>query len=140
MPLIKDLFSKLSLEHPWSLCTQRSFHSQDAERQCVMWTNTRRFTLLQHISCIPPQCVKHDREWCSTDTKDPICVRDTLGTVHIACSLIKTVKTPATIEPYYFLGGGGQGRRGRRDCKPNSILVNRVIADAGDDYYERQNK
>lgn len=109
MPLIKDLFSKLSLEHPWSLSTQRSFHSQDAERQCVLWTNTRRFTLLQHISCIPPQCVKHDREWCSTDTKYPICVRDTLGTVHIACSLIKTVKTPATIEPYSFFWGGGVG-------------------------------
>ena len=134
MPLIKDLFSKLSLVHPWSLSTE----SQDAERQSVMWTNTGSFTLLQHISCIPPLCVKHDREWCSTDTKYPIRVRHTSGTAHIAHSLTKTVKIPATIEPYFCVGGEGAG--GSWDCKPNSILMNKVIADVGDDYYERQNR
>lgn len=134
MPLIKDLFSKLSLVHPWSLSTE----SQDAERQSVMWTNTGSFTLLQHIFCIPPLCVKHDREWCSTDTKYPIRVRHTSGTVHIAHSLTKTVKIPATIEPYFCVGGEGEG--GSWDCKPNSILMNKVIADVGDDYYERQNR
>ena len=134
MPLIKDLFSKLSLVHPWSL----SIESQDAERQSVMWTNTGSFTLLQHISCIPPLCVKHDREWCSTDTKYPIRVRHTSGTAHIAHSLTKTVKIPATIEPSFC--GGGEGEGGSWDCKPNSILMNKVIADVGDDYYERQNR
>ena len=107
-------------------------------KDSVMWTNTGSFTLLQHTSCVPPPCVKHDREWCLADTKCPIRVRRTSGPVHIACSLTKTVKIPATIEPYFCVWGGGEG--GRWDCKPNSILMNKVIADVGDDYYERQNR